>query len=72
MINPEYFNTRSQDLIETFHDAGQFYFAKKSTWLNKSSFFEDGMPIILPRWLVQDIDTLEDFIRAELMHKVIM
>ena len=72
MINPEYFNTRSQDLIETFHDAGQFYFAKKSTWLNKSSFFEDGMPIILPRWLVQDIDTLEDFKRAELMHKVIM
>lgn len=72
MIYPEHFNTRSQDLIETFHDAGQFYFAKKKTWLNNSSFFEDGIPIILPRWLVQDIDTMEDFKRAELMHKVII
>ena len=72
MINPEHFNTRSQDLIETFHDAGQFYFAKKKTWLNNSSFFEGGIPIILPRWLVQDIDTMEDFKRAELMHKVIV
>tara|TARA_B100001989_G_C24546507_1_gene471151 strand:+ start:1372 stop:2055 length:684 start_codon:yes stop_codon:yes gene_type:complete len=71
MINPEHFNTRSQDLIETYHDAGQFYFAKKQTWINKTSFFDQSKPFILPRYLVQDIDTLEDFKRAELMHQII-
>ena len=28
MLNPENFNKRSQDLEETFHDAGQFYWGK--------------------------------------------
>ena len=71
MLNPQFFNTRSQDLIETFHDAGQFYFGRKETWTKKTSFFDSGKPLILPRWLVQDIDTLEDFKRAELMHKIL-
>ena len=71
MINPENFNSRSQDLIETYHDAGQFYLASCQTWINKNSFFENGKPLILPRWLVQDIDTLEDFKRAELMYKIL-
>ena len=72
MINPKEFNTRSQDLVEAYHDAGQFYYAKKDTWINEDSIFDNAKPIILPRWLVQDIDTLEDFKRAELMHKIIL
>lgn len=72
MFNPEHFNTRSQDLEEAYHDAGQFYFGKAEAWLNnKPIFSKDSRAVILPRHLVQDIDTMEDFVRAELMYKVI-
>jgi len=69
MIFPEFMNKRSQDLKEAFHDAGQFYWKKLSC---KEKFkFDGNIPIIIPRYLVQDIDTMEDFIRAELMHKAL-
>lgn len=62
---------RSQDLEEYFHDAGQFYWASASTWGQATNLFDSGRPLILPRWRVQDIDTIEDWRRAELMHSVI-
>ena len=72
MFYPEHFNTRSQDLEEAYHDAGQFYFGRAEAWLkNKAIFGRQSSAIILPRHLVQDIDTMEDFKRAELMHKAI-
>ena len=71
MFQPEYFNTRSQDLEETYHDAGQFYWARPTAWANSVNIFNDGHPLLLPRWRVQDIDTEEDWIRAELMHQLI-
>ena len=71
MFNPEHFNTRSQDLEEAFHDAGQFYWARPEAWRHSESFFENGRPLVLPRWRVQDIDTEEDWHRAELMHRLI-
>ncbi len=68
MINPEKFNTRSQDLEETFHDAGQFYWGKTSAWMeNKVIFEEHSSAILIPRFKVQDIDTEEDWERAEKM-----
>ncbi len=73
MINPKFFDTRSQDLEETYHDAGQFYWGKKSAWLkNNMMFSPKSAPVILPRHRVQDIDTLEDWKRAELMFKVLL
>jgi len=72
MFQPEYFNTRSQDLEEAYHDAGQFYFGRTEAWLNNQIFFDlHSSAIILPRHLVQDIDTIEDFQRAELMYKAL-
>ena len=72
MFQPENFNTRSQDLEEAYHDAGQFYWGKSDSWLaSKPIFNADSMPIILPRHRVQDIDTQEDWIRAEWMFKAI-
>ena len=69
MFYPEFLNTRSQDLEEAYHDAGQFYFKKVEC---KEKFrFDGNIPIIIPRYLVQDIDTIEDFIRAENMYKAI-
>ncbi len=66
MFNPEYFNTRSQDLEEAWHDAGQFYWGTAQAWLEERLIFsEDSVPVKLPRHRVQDIDTPEDWKRAE-------
>ena len=66
MLYPELFNTRSQDLEETFHDAGQFYWGKASAWQRSTPIFlARSAPIVLPRYRVQDIDTLEDWESAE-------
>lgn len=68
MFQPEQFNTRSQDLIEAFHDAGQFYWGRVSAWLEARPIFSpDAIPVVLPRYRVQDIDTAEDWERAEWM-----
>lgn len=70
MFNPEHFNTRSQDLEEAFHDAGQFYWGRADAWLTgKPLFSRDAVPVLLPRHRVQDIDTAEDWERAEWLFK---
>lgn len=71
MFHPEHFNTRSQDLEEAFHDAGQFYWARPEAWSTSLNLFDDSRPLILPRWRVQDIDTEEDWTRAELLHQLL-
>ena len=72
MFYPEHFNIRSQDLEEAFHDAGQFYWGKAQAFKDELALFSEvSSPYVLPRYLVQDIDTMEDWIRAELMHKTI-
>lgn len=70
MFNPEHFNTRSQDLEEAYHDAGQFYWGRAEAWLQGRMIFSPGsMPVALPRHRVQDIDTPEDWVRAEWLFK---
>ena len=72
MFYPENFNVRSQDLEEAYHDAGQFYWGKAQAFKDELPIFsETASPYILPRYLVQDIDTMEDWIRAEAMHRVL-
>lgn len=66
MFDPAQFQTRSQDLPEAYHDAGQFYWGTKAAWLSDKPIFAPGsIPIILPRYRVQDIDTPEDWEQAE-------
>lgn len=73
MFNPQHFATRSQDLEEAYHDVGQFYWGRADAWLEGKPIFSDAATtIVLPRHLVQDIDTPEDWIRAELMYKVLL
>jgi N-acylneuraminate cytidylyltransferase len=70
MFQPELFETRSQDLEEAWHDAGQFYWGKASAWLSgKPLFSQCAAPVYLPRHRVQDIDTPEDWLRAEWLFK---
>lgn len=72
MFYPEHFATRSQDLEEAYHDVGQFYWGTAEAWLAGNPIFSDAATtIVLPRHLVQDIDTPEDWMRAELMHKAL-
>ncbi len=68
MFNPEHFLTRSQDLEPAYHDAAQFYWGNTAAWLAMRPLFgENSVPVVLPRSRVQDIDTPEDWERAELM-----
>lgn len=70
MFNPEHFTTRSQDLEEAFHDAGQFYWGRADAWLTGETLFSrDAATVPLPRHRVQDIDTAEDWDRAEWLFK---
>ncbi|SEE39968.1 pseudaminic acid cytidylyltransferase [Pseudomonas kilonensis] len=70
MFSPEHFNTRSQDLEESYHDAGQFYWGQASAWLEgKMIFSPESSAVLLPRHRVQDIDTPEDWVRAEWLYK---
>jgi pseudaminic acid cytidylyltransferase len=71
MFWPENFSKRSQDLEEAYQDAGQFYWTNLNIKSDDIIFGKDSIPIILPRYLVQDIDTLEDWTRAEFMYEAI-
>jgi len=73
MFFPEHFSTRSQDLPEALHDAGQFYWGKIDAWLNNKKIFDThSIPLLIPRWRVQDIDTESDWNRAQLLAKTII
>jgi N-acylneuraminate cytidylyltransferase len=70
MFYPEHFSTRSQDLPVALHDAGQFYWGRPSAWIEGKRVFDQwSVPVVIPRWRVQDIDTEEDWLRAELMFR---
>jgi pseudaminic acid cytidylyltransferase len=72
MFEPGHYNTRSQDLEEAYQDAGQFYWGAPASYMSDKIFFSaDSVAHVLPRHLVQDIDTLEDWKRAELMYAVL-
>ena len=72
MFFPEHFSSRSQDLPIALHDAGQFYWGRPVAWVGgKRVFDRHSIPIIIPRWRVQDIDNEEDWVRAEILAAVI-
>ena len=60
---PEHINQRSQDLVETIHDAGQFYWASTQDWFDEDIFGPKSKPLLLPRHRIQDVDTEEDWLR---------
>ena len=69
---PENRERRSQDLKDYYHDAGQLYWGKADAFSQEKPIFsKSATPYILPRYLVQVIDTLEDWKRAEIMYKIL-
>lgn len=72
MLWPQHAGTRSQDLVEAFHDAGQFYWGRRAAWLSGGSALTSRSRLhVVPRWRAQDIDTEEDWTRAELLHRML-
>jgi N-acylneuraminate cytidylyltransferase len=72
MFWPEHEKTLSQDLEPAFHDAGQFYWGRRAAWLEQRSVFcRTSHLLVLPRYRVQDIDTPEDWDRAELLFQLL-
>jgi pseudaminic acid cytidylyltransferase len=73
MFYPLNMDKRSQDLVEAYHDAGQFYWGKVNAFKGALPFFaKHSMPILLPRQRVQDIDTLEDWDMAEALYAAVI
>lgn len=71
-IWPEHKKSRSQDLTEAYHDAGQFYWIDIKKYLKEREILsKDSMPLVIPRHYVIDVDTKEDWIFAEFLFETI-
>ncbi len=72
MIWPKNLNKRSQDLVPTYHDCGQFYALNTKSFLDQKKLFcKKSSPIIMSELEVQDIDNEEDWRIAELKYKIL-
>lgn len=72
MFHPEEFATRSQDLEEAWHDAGQFYWGTVGAWLQERVIFSpDSVAVPVSRFRAQDIDTPEDWETAEYLFQAL-
>lgn len=65
-FTPEHAKSRSQDLEEAYHDAGQFYWMKGEIGLRS----DKKGAIVVDEVDVQDIDTMQDWKMAELKYKL--
>lgn len=73
MLWPEHELTRSNDLAPAFHDVGQFYWCDAEAFSREQKLYLKGaVPLVLPRYRVQDIDTPEDWLTAEILYDVLM
>jgi pseudaminic acid cytidylyltransferase len=70
-VFPEYEATRTQDLEATYHDAGQFYWGRGEAWLEQRRMHTSGIGMVVPSWRFVDIDTEDDWRRAEVAFQVL-
>ena len=70
-FSKKYELTRTQDLIKSYHDVGQFYWGSVTSWLSKKKMHSNGIGLPIPKWRAVDIDNLQDWKRAELLFKVL-
>ncbi|MGQ9685967.1 MAG: pseudaminic acid cytidylyltransferase [Thiobacillaceae bacterium] len=69
---PQFVAARTQDLEAAYHDAGQFYWGRAEAWLEGRQVHLYGHGLVIPNWRVVDIDTVEDWQRAELIYRALM
>ena len=71
-FRPECMPMRSQDLEPAYHDAGQFFWGRAEAVLSGVSIFTpSSVPVVIPSFRVQDIDSPEDWERAEYLHRAL-
>ncbi|WP_317204572.1 pseudaminic acid cytidylyltransferase [Janthinobacterium sp.] len=70
-FNPEHVLTRTQDLEPAYYDAGQFYWGRVAAWLGGVSPHHNGRGLVIPEWRAVDIDTPDDWRRAELLYQAL-
>lgn len=68
-FNPEFTLVRTQDLEPAFYDVGQFYWGRRAAWLSNQRIHASGVGLPIPGWRVADIDTPDDWLRAESLHR---
>lgn len=68
---PQYVTSRTQDLEAAYHDAGQFYWGKAEAWLEGKQIHLHGHGLVIPNWRAIDIDTPDDWHRAELIYRAL-
>jgi N-acylneuraminate cytidylyltransferase len=66
---PENEKKRTQDLESAYYDVGQFYWGCRDSWLKNTAIHNNGVGYVIPSWRVVDIDTPDDWARAELFFK---
>lgn len=67
----QYWLTRTQDLEPAYYDAGQFYWGRPEAWLRNSQILSNANGYVIPDWRVVDIDTPDDWLRAEALYAVL-
>ncbi len=70
-FHPEHELTRTQDLEPAYHDAGQFYWGSRDAWLNVPRIHASGAGLVIDSWRVVDIDTPDDWQRAEALARAL-
>lgn len=70
MFWPEHYNSRSQDLELAYQDAGQFCWENLTIKTKENLFGSDTVVTVLPRHLVCDIDTPDDWEQAEMLYQI--
>jgi N-acylneuraminate cytidylyltransferase len=67
---PEYLESRSQDLEPHYHDVGQFYIFKTDAFkVNKNLMLGNILPLEISEMEVQDIDNITDWEIAEIKYR---
>jgi len=67
---PEFELSRTQDLERAYHDAGQFYWGRKKAWLANQRVHSSAVGLEIPHFRVVDIDTHDDWKRAEVLMSI--
>jgi N-acylneuraminate cytidylyltransferase len=65
LVEPELALVRTQDLPVRWHDAGQFVWGRAHAWRAGRPVLTAALGVELPSWRVVDLDTEDDWARAE-------
>lgn len=73
LVWPEHRLTRSNELPDYLHDVGQFYWVRTKPYRRLNDFFTLRCAALrIPRWRAHDIDTEDDWVRAEIIYQALV